>query len=133
MTVGQRPKKSGRRRPKRSIHLNALTLERTLGRTLFGLALGGMAISAYLTHAHYRLLREPEWQSACQISTTFSCGSVLLSPYGSIAGVPLAFLALCFYSSAALIAWNGMRVGRRGRPRSPAAVLFCMSVLSALL
>lgn len=106
---------------------------RAHGRALLGLALAGAAVSIYLTYVHYRLLQEPEWQSACEINTVVSCAAALMSPYGSVAGVPVAFLALCFYAAAATIAGSAMRIGRRGRPRSPAAVLFCMSVFSVLL
>lgn len=124
---------AGPRRLDRKRSAKALTLGRTQGRALLVMALAGVAVSAYLTYVHHRLLQEPEWRSACEINATVSCGTVLLSPYGSVAGVPLAFLAVCFYALAGSIAGSGMRIGRRGRPRSPPAALFVLSAFSVLL
>ena len=54
------------------------------------LALLGLAFAGASTWVHYKLLTDAPYISPCDISSTFNCSQVYLSPYGSSGGVPVA-------------------------------------------
>lgn len=100
---------------------------RRLAYALFLLAAAGAVLALYLTYVHHRLHREPGWESACAISDGLNCDAVILSPYGSVADVPLPILGAWFYlfvgGVIALELW-----GRARRfVRSPAVVALAAS------
>jgi protein-disulfide isomerase/uncharacterized membrane protein len=91
----------------------------------------GEALSLYLTYVHYRLRREPGWQSACAISDYVDCDAVVLSPYGSVAGVPLSVLGAWFYAGIALLAVAEVRGSPWRMSRSPAVVIWSAAVVAS--
>lgn len=100
---------------------------------LLALSALGLVLSAYLTFVHHRVRAEPGWQSACAISSAFDCDAVLLSPYSTFAGAPLAILGAWFYVLTGAIAAIGVRRSLHCLPRSPAMCLFLASALAASL
>ena len=71
------------------------------------LSLAGMAISAYLTYAHYR-------HASTICLPGMDCDAVLSSPYAQIWGVPLSLLGLAMYAVITILGffiWQGK--GRR--------------------
>jgi uncharacterized membrane protein/protein-disulfide isomerase len=58
------------------------------------LGLGATAASAYV---HYWLLRDPSFVSFCDVNETVSCTTAYLSSYGSLWGVPVAVLGVCWF------------------------------------
>ena len=62
-----------------------------------GFSAVGLAASAASTWVHHRLLTDPTYVSVCDVSSQFSCSEAYTSPYGSIAGVPVALLGVVFF------------------------------------
>lgn len=108
-------------------------INRLYASSLLGLALVGVAVSLYLTYIHHRLRLEPGWRSACAFNDVISCDTVLTSPYGSVAGTPLAAVAAWFYFVTAFVAAAAFRRnGRRSLP-SPAAILLIASSMATAI
>jgi uncharacterized membrane protein len=63
-----------------------------------GFAALGLAASSASAWVHYRLLHDPTYVSVCDVNATFSCSEAYTSPYGSIAGVPVAVLGVVFFA-----------------------------------
>jgi uncharacterized membrane protein/predicted DsbA family dithiol-disulfide isomerase len=106
-------------------------MRRGLAWALLGLACAGAVISLSLTYIFSRLHREPGWQSVCAISDALDCDVVVLSPYGSVAGVPLSILGIWFYGFVMLVAGLELRARRPCFPRSLATVLWVAAGLAA--
>jgi uncharacterized membrane protein/protein-disulfide isomerase len=68
-----------------------------MSRWILGFAALGLAASSASTWVHYRLLHDPTYVSVCDVSSRFSCSEAYLSPYGSVAGVPVALLGMLFF------------------------------------
>lgn len=85
------------------------------------LALAGLGFASASTRVHYRLLTEPGYVSACDVSSTINCSQAYLSSYGSVLGVPVAVGGMAWFALVALIA--GFAAGpppiTRKRPATP--------------
>jgi uncharacterized membrane protein/protein-disulfide isomerase len=92
----------------------------------FGLL--GLAASAASTYVHYQLIRNPNYQSFCDISTAVSCTKAYLSRYGTIAGVPVAVGGVLFFSVVLLLVWGSRRKSRI--EDSGPAYIFVLSTLA---
>ena len=76
--------------------------------TAWVLAVAGLAISVYLTVAHYQ-----EGALVCTTTSTVDCHSVTTSKYSELAGIPLPLLGLVFFLGfAALITPAALRSPR---------------------
>ena len=64
------------------------------------LGLGAASASAYV---HYRLVTDPSYSSACDISATVSCTQAYLSRYGSFWGVPVALGGVLYFTLILLV------------------------------
>jgi uncharacterized membrane protein/protein-disulfide isomerase len=84
-------------------------ITRKLLLTFAALGLAASTVSAYV---HHRLLTQPGYESFCDVSSGVSCTQAYLSPYGSIAGIPVAVAGVAFFAAVLLLAGFG------GRPRS---------------
>jgi uncharacterized membrane protein len=75
-------------------------------------AIGGLAISAYLTVVHYAAL-----PLVCTTTGVISCERVLGSPYSVIAGsgLPTSAAGIAWFSVSAVVA--GLQLGRTRSPR----------------
>ena len=73
-----------------------------------GLALAGLAISSYLTIAHYTT----HVSLACSDTGTIDCQKVTTSPQSMIGKVPVADLGVVFF--AVVPCWSGPAPGGRG-------------------
>ena len=95
-------------------------------RWLLGLTLLGLVASAASTWVHYRLLLNPGYISFCDVSATVSCTEAYLSPYGSLAGVPVALLGLLWFVLvlALLVAPRGLVA-----PETVPTYLFALSTI----
>jgi uncharacterized membrane protein len=72
------------------------------------------ANAGYLTYTAYELKNTPASErpmSFCDINQTFSCTTVLDSPYSEIFGVPFPLIAMIVYPIIALTALLGYRSG----------------------
>lgn len=60
-------------------------------------ALTGLVASSLSLQVHHRLLSDPKYTSFCDVSTTVSCSTAYLSPYGSVLGVSVALGGVIFF------------------------------------
>lgn len=95
---------------------------------LVAFALLGLAASATSTYVHYHLIRNPDYRSFCDISSTVSCTQAYLSRYGSIAGIPVAIGGVLFFGFVLLMVWASQRKSRI--EDSAPAYLFAISTLA---
>jgi uncharacterized membrane protein len=79
---------------------------------LIAFALVGLVASGAATYVHYNLIKNPDYSSFCDLSSTVSCKAAYLSRYGSVAGVPVAVGGLLFFAWVLLLVW-----GSRGKSR----------------
>lgn len=68
------------------------------------LAVVGLGFASSSTWVHYKLLTDASYTVPCDISSTFNCSQAYLSPYGSVAGVPVAIAGMFWFGLVALIA-----------------------------
>ena len=66
------------------------------------LAVAGLGLALASTWVHYRLLTDPGYVSPCNFNAHFSCTQVYLSPYGAVAGVPVALGGVLWFALVAL-------------------------------
>ncbi|HEX2875977.1 MAG TPA: vitamin K epoxide reductase family protein [Polyangiaceae bacterium] len=106
-------------------------MKRAAARALLLLALAGLSLSSFLTYVHYRLHRDPQWQSVCNLSESVNCDAVLLNPLATLGGLPLSVLGGFLYL-AILAAVVVELVGNRGQfPRSPAVLVLVLACVGA--
>ena len=82
---------------------------------LLGFAALGLVASSASAYVHHRLLTDPAYVSACDISGAVSCSQAYLSRYGSFWGVPVAIGGILYFALAFLMTAIG------GRPSSKAS------------
>jgi uncharacterized membrane protein len=91
------------------------------------LAAVGLAAAGTSTYVHYRLLTVPNFTSFCDVNSTVSCTQAYLSPYGEVAGVPVAIFGALYFAAVlaiAALAWRPV-----GKPPSYApAYVFALSL-----
>jgi len=86
--------------------------------TTWGLSLGGLAVSTYLTIAHFNTTVS----LACPATSTINCEKVTTSPESYVFGIPVAVLGLLFYVFMAVatspwlwrVTWPPLRWARIG-------------------
>ena len=108
----------------------ARPMRRGLAFFIFGLAAAGEVLALYATYIHSRIHREPGWASACAVSEGVNCDSVILSPLGSMAGIPLPILGAWFYLVIGAVTAFELWGRQRLLMRSAAVVLFTASILA---
>jgi uncharacterized membrane protein/protein-disulfide isomerase len=89
-------------------------------------ALVGLAAMLAAVYVHYRLLFDPAYASACDISATVSCTQVYLSQYSTVYGVPVSVYAAIWFAGALLLLLAGVAGPQRLRENVP-GYLFAMS------
>lgn len=77
----------------------------TARRWLLIFAVFGLLASGTSTYVHYRVLQNRGYTSFCDVNSTLRCTDAYLSPYGSLAGVPVALLGFLWFVLAVLLAW----------------------------
>lgn len=95
---------------------------------LLAFSLLGLVAAASSSYVHVQLLRNPGYTSFCDVSATVSCTQAYLSPYGSVAGIPVAVLGVVFFAAALilLVAW---RMAKPGTADNVPGYLFALSTL----
>jgi uncharacterized membrane protein/protein-disulfide isomerase len=88
---------------------------------LLAFALLGLVASVAATYVHYNLVKNPDYSSFCDISSTVSCKAAYLSRYGSVAGVPVAVGGILFFAWVLLLMW-GARGNSRIKDSAPAYI-----------
>ena len=89
------------------------------------LAIVGFGFAGASTWVHYKLLTDPSYVSICDVSQTFNCSQVYLSPYGSILGVPVAIGGMFWFALVAAIA----AFGRVGNGEATGSYIFVLSMV----
>ena len=62
----------------------------------------GLVASAASTYVHVQLLSDPTYVTFCDVNDILSCTRVYLSQYGSLAGVPVAYLGFVWFAFVGL-------------------------------
>ena len=89
----------------------------------------GFSASAVSTYVHARIFNDPTYVSFCDVNSTLSCTQVYLSQYGSIGGVPVAYLGLVWFMFAGALILVARRATSMFRAHLP-AYLFLLSTLA---
>jgi uncharacterized membrane protein/protein-disulfide isomerase len=87
----------------------AVSMHSTARRWLLVFVLLGLAASGTSTYVHYQLLKDRTYTSFCDVSSTVSCTQAYLSPYGSLAGVPVALLGFLWFVLATILVVLALR------------------------
>lgn len=116
----RRPAAAPPAQPMRRLTLWALVLVSVVGELL----------SLYLTYVHFRVHRDPWWESACNLTPRVNCDLVLLSPLATFAGVPLSLWGALFYLFLLGVLSIGFHESSRRLPRSPAVIVFAATSLA---
>jgi protein-disulfide isomerase/uncharacterized membrane protein len=96
---------------------------------LLGFAALGLVASSASAYVHHRLLTDPSYISACDISTTVSCSQAYLSRYGSFWGVPVALGGVLYFAFVFLMTAMGGRPASKARENVP-GYLFGLSTIA---
>jgi uncharacterized membrane protein/protein-disulfide isomerase len=92
-------------------------------------ALVGLAAAVYAAWVHYHLLYDPRYTALCDVSEAVSCTQVYLSPYSTVAGIPIALFAAIWFSFAALLSIAALAARPEVR-ESISGYLFSFSTLA---
>ncbi len=106
-------------------------MNKTVRIALGGLALAGLGVSIYLALFHFRLLSDPNFESACKFSETLDCDKVNSSIYAKPFGIPLGLYGAAFY--ATILALVGFSFARGEKFARALELIFGLSVLAVLL
>lgn len=87
----------------------AAPMHSTARRWLLIFAVFGLITSGTSTYVHYQVLQNRGYTSFCDVNPTINCTDAYLSPYGSLAGVPVALLGFLWFVLATLLAWLAAR------------------------
>ena len=96
---------------------------------LLVLALVAFAASVASLYVHYQLIKNPSYESFCDISEKVSCEAVYKSAYGTVAGVPVAAGGVVWSGLVLLLAGYGMRDPRSKSAGRAAGYTFLLSVV----
>jgi uncharacterized membrane protein/protein-disulfide isomerase len=83
-------------------------MNRMAGRLALAFALLGLASSGAASYVHYRLLSDPSYLSFCDVSPFVNCSQVYSSPYGAVAGIPVALFGTIWFGLAVLLVLAGL-------------------------
>src|SRR5215471_18642682 len=97
---------------------------RTLLLCLTPVGLGAMVGAAYVS---YQLATNPAYVSPCDVNATVNCTDAYLSPYGSILGLPVALVGLCWFVAVLLLQLSASGTGVPQQENVP-GYLFVLSV-----
>ncbi len=103
---------------------------------ILSLAVLGLVFASSSAWVHHRLMTDAAYVSPCDLNSTFDCSQVYLSPYGSVAGIPVALGGMFWFGLVALVAWfssarRGASVsgGPGGSDQPGGAYLFALSTV----
>jgi uncharacterized membrane protein/protein-disulfide isomerase len=96
--------------------------------TVLLFAITGLGVSAWATIIHHRLIGNAAYVSPCDLNARFNCSQVYLSPYGMVAGVPVAFGGVIWFTLVALVA-GLVRPPRDRRPDASGSYLFVLALI----
>ena len=78
-------------------------------RVIVALALIGLASATTSTYVHYQLAQDPAYTSFCDVNESVSCTQVYQSRFGSIRGIPVAWLGAVWFGLVLLLTAAGGR------------------------
>jgi uncharacterized membrane protein/protein-disulfide isomerase len=93
------------------------------------LALVAFAASVASLYVHYQLIKDPTYESFCDVSEKVSCEAVYKSAYGTVAGVPVAAGGVVWSALVLLFTGYGMRAPRSESAGRAAGYTFLLSVI----
>jgi uncharacterized membrane protein/protein-disulfide isomerase len=93
------------------------------------LAAVAFAASVASLYVHYQLIKNPDYQSFCDVSETVSCEAVYKSAYGTVDGIPVAAGGVVWSGLVLLLTAYGMRAPRSESASRAAGYTFVLSVV----
>lgn len=94
---------------------------------LLAFTLLGLGATAYASYVHLQLLQNASFVSPCDINNTISCSQVYMSAYGSVQGIPVALLGVCWFGALLLLQISA-RVTRVPQEDHVSAYAFVLSI-----
>jgi uncharacterized membrane protein/protein-disulfide isomerase len=104
-------------------------MSKTAARLALLCALIGMGASFFAMYVHYRLLADPLYTSACDVSASVSCTEVYRSQFSTVKGIPVAIFGAVWFVLAALLSIGGL-VARPSVRESIPGYLFTLSTFA---
>ena len=96
---------------------------------LLVLAAVAFAASVASLYVHYQLIKNPDYESFCDVSETVSCEAVYKSSYGTVAGVPVAAGGVVWSGLVLLLTAYGMRNPRSENAARVSGYVFLLSIV----
>mgnify|MGYP001201332066 CR=1 FL=1 len=104
-------------------------MSKTAGRLALLCAIVGLGASIFAVYVHYRLLADPLYTSACDMSATVSCTEVYRSSFSTVWGMPVAAFGAIWFLSAGLLLAAGLMARPSVRESIP-GYLFVLSTFA---
>ena len=89
--------------------------------TLYLVASLGILSSLYAWYIHFRHLRNPEYESICDINEEVNCTKVVTGKYGTIFSIPNSIWGFLYYSLILMLSYHNLLLP-----------IFWLSILSVL-
>jgi uncharacterized membrane protein len=78
---------------------------RLAAKTILAASGAGMINAGYLSYLYIQEKADSNMIGMCDVNSTFSCSSVISSPYAQFLGVPVCSIALLVYPVLMILAW----------------------------
>jgi uncharacterized membrane protein len=96
-------------------------------KTIIVLSILGVINAAYLTYLFIKQsLSKVPINTFCDINNTFSCTSVITSPYAQIFGISICTIALLVYPVLIILAWVALQ------KKNPQNLFFAIAIIAAM-
>ena len=89
--------------------------------------LAGLAAMAGAAYVSYRLATDPSFVSPCDVNATVSCTDAYMSAYGTLFGVSVALLGLCWFAGVLSLQLSALATGVP-QPENVPGYLFVLSI-----
>jgi len=104
-----------------------LFIMKAAAKTIMVLSILGLINAAYLTYLFIeQSLSKVPINTFCDINNTFSCTSVITSPYAQLFGISICTIALLVYPVLIILAWVALQ------KKNPKNLFFAIAIIAAM-